>query len=268
MNRVISTLACRYLLLFWKASRFFILYCMKTYVWKTRVTSITSNVRGKLAVKIENVNWLQTVDPVVVLISIESKFHSEISGDLKMDALMSTIKSHVRGPITILLTERAHLSWASRFGFGGDRQMAEQHLCNLAERLRDRYERHFSGCQVVFWDTYICKDASYTHAKAFIEKLYKEDLLFREQLLNDVREPNDDAIQDLLEQCTCQLVLSSKGYRFQFYPGAPYASTEYVSSLLAPNKRVVWINVFLSIEKKQLIPYKRVVEGQESNRRR
>jgi len=33
-----------------------------------------------------------------------------------MDALMSTVKAEVQGRITILLTERAHLSSASRFG--------------------------------------------------------------------------------------------------------------------------------------------------------
>ncbi len=225
---------------------------MKKYAWKNNVTVTTSNALGKLAVKTEKTNWLQTIEPVVVPISIKSKFHTEISGDLKMNALMSTIKDHVRGRITILFTEGAHLVSAAQ-EFNGNKEHARAYLFSLADKLKSRYEGYFSGCQIAYWSSYISDDPSYIQSKTIVEKLYKEDPLFKRILLNDLSDPNDDAIQDLIEMCICQLVLASKGYRFQFYPGSPYTAIEYVSNLLSPEKRTVWVNVFLSIEKKQLL---------------
>ena len=64
-------------------------------------------------------------------------------------------------------------------------------------------------------------------------------------------------IEDLLEQCVCVLVLASKGYRFQFYPGRSYVSTEYVNNTFVPSgMQISNIDVFISIEKKTIIPRK------------
>lgn len=63
----------------------------------------------------------------------------------------------------------------------------------------------------------------------------------------------EKAIEDLLEQCASLLVLSNKGYRFQFYPGKPYASIEYVNRVFIPkDNQIFWIDVFLTIEKKTI----------------
>ncbi len=226
---------------------------MKKYSWRNRVTASSSNVQAKLAVKTEHTNWLETKEPVVVPISINSKFHNPITGDLKMEALLSSIKSSVKGPITILFTEKAHLLTEANTTFTGNKELAREDLFSKAAALKNRYERHFEGCKVVFWEEYISQDTSYEPSYAFVEKLYKEDILFKEQIFKDLAAPDESGIYDLLEQCTCQLVLASKGYRFQFYPGSPYASTEYVSGLLSPLKRTVWITVFLSIERKKLM---------------
>ncbi len=44
-------------------------------------------------------------------------------------------------------------------------------------------------------------------------------------------------IEDILEQCICILVLSNKGYRFQFYPGTSYTAVEHINSTLLSEKR-------------------------------
>ncbi|MBA3284150.1 MAG: hypothetical protein H0U27_03690, partial [Nitrosopumilus sp.] len=86
---------------------------MNIYKWRKNFTSVYINrdevVRGKLAFKTKETNWLNTETPVVVLISIHSSFNDGICGELKMNAFLSTIKNHVKGKITILLSDIAHL---------------------------------------------------------------------------------------------------------------------------------------------------------------
>lgn len=62
-----------------------------------------------------------------------------------------------------------------------------------------------------------------------------------------------NVIEDILEQCACLFVLAHKGYQFQFYPGSPYSSVEYVNCY-SLDQRISWINVFLTIEKKTISP--------------
>ena len=220
---------------------------MKKYAWRNTVTATVSkqqsHIRGKLAFKTQNTSWLNTQDPVVVLVSIQSQFHNDVSGDLKMNALMSTIKSHTRGKVTVLLAERAHLHAAS-LDHQGDEQKAYRQILSDAQTLKERYTNYFLGCNVVLWHSYIYEDKTFAQAYTQIEALYIDDPLFKAHLLSDAKDQTDATIQDLLEQCACILVLASKGYRFQFYPGSPCACTEYLKT------QVSWIDVFLSIEKK------------------
>ena len=277
MHRVFSTLLSQYKVLF--LNRWFYLIIshftkwvvMKKYAWRNSVTATISNrealFRGKLAFKTQDTSWIQTNDPVIVLISVASQFHEGIGGDLKMNALMTTIKNNVKGSITVLLAECAHLQTAS-LAHNGDKSLALQEATKTAKILAERYKQCFESCNVEYWHSYIRKDKAFADALAYAKSLYKDDLYFIQHVKNSaeasytldrMHEYPDKAVyiemtvNDLLEQCACVLVLASKGYRFQFYPGSPCSCTEYINSLLDKNTQISWIDVFLSIEKKTTV---------------
>lgn len=229
---------------------------MNTYAWQTRCFQIKDTIKAKLAVKTKEVDWLGTEAPSVVLVSIHSLFHQSPDGDLKMKALMQTLKNRIKGKITILLSDAAHLHTYC-LQFSQDIQSALHACAKEADRLIDRYGDSFTGCHVASWHSYICQDAAFFTALQAVKALYAEDRLFKEHVLNDIRPDFAHtwcAIEDLLTQCASHLVLAEKGYRFLFYPGKANLACEYVNrTLLAKEKRLLWINVFLSIEKKTCI---------------
>ena len=189
-------------------------------------------MEAKVAFKTKETDWEGTEQPVVILMSIHSAFHESIEGDIKVNALLKTIRNSVKGPVTILLADRAHLrSHNNDF----------QKCLRDAKSLEERFSGCFEGCRVEYWHSYIYQDEGFEQALECVKLLYGTDPVFRQKLIED-----DCVMEDILEQCACILLLEKKGYRFQFYPGKPYASTEYLSS------RVSWIHVFLSIEKKRI----------------
>lgn len=242
---------------------------MSEYIWRKNFTAEFANqdkkVRGKLAIKTRETHWIDTEKPVIVLVSIHSAIHGQIDGDLKMNALVSTIKSHVRGKITVLLSDSAHLQVAS-LDFHNNVKEAFQESLKSAHAINYRYKNYFEGCNVAYWHSYISQDEYFTSSLNFLRHMQANDFIFQSRLKQDAEAsytpermqkfPNktlfmEKTIEDILEQCVCILVLAEKGYRFQFYPGCPCASTEYINRVFLPqNKQVTWIDVFLSIEKK------------------
>lgn len=229
---------------------------MNTYNWKTRCSQTTDTIKAKLAIKTKEIHWLGSEDSSIVLVSIHSLFHQSPDGDLKMRALMRTLKSRLKGKITILLSDAAHLHTYS-LQFSQNLDKALQACTQEAEKLRQRYNDSFSDCHVASWHRYLCQDEAFPAALGVVRALYDEDRVFKEHLLADSRPDFANtpfAVEDLLIQCASHLVLAEKGYRFQFYPGKPNRSCEYVNGkLLDKEKRLTWINVFLSIEKKTAI---------------
>lgn len=242
---------------------------MNKYHWRKNFTAVYSHqekkIRGKLAVKTRELHWLETCSPVVILVSIHSLFHEEIGGDLKMNALLSIIKSHVKGNVTVLFSDRAHLQTIS-LNYQENLDLALEECLKDAKRLSCRYQPYFEDCKVVYWHSYITQDKHFSFSLNFIKDAYQADLSFKNLIdldaestyTNERREKYSNkklfiakAREDLLEQCASLLVLSYKGYRFQFYPGKPYSSVEYVNNYFIPeNRRVSWIDVFLTMEKK------------------
>lgn len=224
-------------------------------------------IRAKLAFKTKEINWLYTQESVIILVSVHSLFHQGISGDLKMSALISVIKNHVNGKVTILLTDMAHLHTES-LKYQNCIEKASEECIKEAHLLATRYSCYFEACDLVFWHSYISQDATFISSMKLIRKLYESDDLFQEHLYRDAESSYTDrrekefsnkelfiekSIEDLLTQCACVLVIANKGYRFQFYTGNSFASVEYVNQLLIiEEKRLSWINVFLAVEKKRL----------------
>ncbi|MBA3237873.1 MAG: hypothetical protein H0T62_05920 [Parachlamydiaceae bacterium] len=245
---------------------------MKKYFFRENFTAFFKNqdqiIRGKLAFKTHDTLWVNTEHPVIVLVSIHSAIHKNIDGDLKMNAFISSIKKLVKGKITVLLSDRAHLQTYSLKYHDGIEKAFERCLIS-AHTLKERYQPYFETCEVVYWHSYIYQDKTFLPSLKFIQRLFKHDSSFREHLLQDAENSFtierihmfaskeqfiEKAAEDLLEQCACVLVLSEKGYRFQFYPGRPNASTIYLNDTVIPHeKKVSWVNVFLSIENKTLV---------------
>lgn len=246
---------------------------MIKYHWRNNCTALYADeekaIRAKVAFKTQETHWIGTQDPVIVPISIHSAFHKKVEGDLKMHSFMSTLKEHIKGKITVLLCDGAHLH-AGSLKYGNNLKKSLEETRKDALRLQSRYQTSFDPCNVAFWHSYIYEDKEFTPSSHKIKELYTTDSDFRKHLQEDAEKSYtpersqifsnetqfiDLTIQDILEQCICVLTLAKKGYRFQFYPGLSYASIEYVNQILIPQeKRIQWIPVFLSIEKKTTIP--------------
>ncbi len=241
---------------------------MKKYLWRKSFTAFYTNqtikIKGKLAFKTQATHWLNTESPVLVLISIHSAFHEGIWGQLKMNALLSVIKESVRGKITVLLADKAHVN-VMNIKQPNSLDLSIQHAYNL----NDQFRSYFDGCNVAYWHHYICQDKNYPSNYEKVLKLSQNDSVFQKLLKADAKETfttkraaeiSDPslfilrAIEDLLEQCACLLVLSDKGYRFMLYPGNPFTSTEYVNkTLLAKEQQIAFVPIFLTIEKKVIL---------------
>jgi hypothetical protein len=246
---------------------------VNTYNWRKNFTASYLNhekiICGKLAFKTKELDWLDTPEPVIILVSIHSKFHEEVGGNLKMNALLSTIKSHVKGQITVLISEMAHLQTLS-LNYQGNVKLAFEECLEEAQNIDCRYQSYFENCKVVYWHSYINKDSHFPFSLDIIRNAYEKNQMFRELVNQDAKGtytterkkkyPNEvifieKAVEDILEQCASLLVLVNKGYAFQFYPGRPYPSAEYTSRVLVPGeRRISCINVFLAIEKKTITP--------------
>lgn len=244
---------------------------MNKYNLRKNFTAVYSNnnvrIRGKLAFKTKELDWLETHNPVIVLVSVYSAFHEEIGGDLKMNALLSTIRRHVKGKVTVLLSDRAHFHTNSLEYQENVKQTYEESL-KKAYSLKSRYQPYFDDCTVVYWHSYIYQEEQFAECLTFLKNIYEADSAFRELVNLDangsyMNRQNEmlnkeryliKAKEDILEQCAAIFILAKKGYRFQFYPGSSNLSVEYINKVYIPEQqRISWINVFLTIEKKTVI---------------
>lgn len=243
---------------------------MNIYKWrKSFSATVADNVmRAEIAFKTRESYWINTPEPVVILMSIYSRFHEGLEEELKMQALYKIIKENVTGRVTLLLAEKAHIN-VMGLKYSNERAVFN-HCLEDTEKVLDRFKKKFTDCKIAFWHSYIEKAVDYTFFHNQIRKLYKIDPIFKEYLKEDAEEvytkervlesSNQDlfmekTIEDILEQCVSVLVLVYKGYRFQFYPGTCYKSLEYVSSaLLSKEARLSLIPVFLTIEQKNREP--------------
>lgn len=216
-------------------------------------------VSGHIAFKTKEIDWLHTSFPVVILISIDSKFNEGIDGYFKMGAFLSTIRDHVQGKIIALIADAAHLHTKNL-------SQSEDSTHQKAEELIRHNRSYFEGIEIRFWNSEIMKNESYTALKESFQALIHTDGEFKSFLLADAEMaytekrqkefPNKELFlekmkDDLIEQCISLQILAKLGFRYLFYPGPPCISTEYVKRNCFQLKNdLQWIDVFVSIEKK------------------
>lgn len=215
---------------------------------------------GHLAFKTKDDLWLDTPFPTLVLISVQSAFHEGREGFLKMEAFLSIIRESVQGIVTVLIADTAHLQ-ACRLLEG---EGALSRCLMAADQLVLCYKDYFSGCDLLYWHT-LQKEGDYLLLKGQISALARSDDQFNALLLEDAqstwtktRETQygdrlqfiENTVADLIDQCTCLQLLARRGYRYLFYPGAPYKAGLYLDALLPFHLN--WVDVFLTIEKKSI----------------
>ncbi len=222
------------------------------WVKRTKINPDLYN-NNKIVIKTRSADWIGTHEPVIILFSIHSLFHEGLIGSLQVSTLVSNIKANVNGNVTILFTEKAHIN-ALSLNYGGDRDKAYTQCIKDAQLLKSRFATDFQGCAVVSWEEFISQDPDYQSYHDMVMDIYKTDTHFQELLYQDALKsytperaqavPNKDifitkTIKDLLELIIYLFVASKKGYRFEFYPGKPNASSEYINHKFLPAEKQI-----------------------------
>ena len=204
-------------------------------------------------------NWQNTDLPIILPFSIYSAIYEGIAGDFTVGAFLQVVKSNVKGKITILLCDGAHLQTLCFECIN-----AEEMCYHDANDLIERFNRDFQNCEVVHWRDFVTNDDSYQIFKDKIYQLYRTDKVFQSKVESDAEKNTnrkfgsecadrlyiDGAKMDLLEHCVYLLVASKKGYRFEFYPGKRNDCVNYINChLLDDPEKLTRINVTLSSPK-------------------
>lgn len=214
-------------------------------------------ILGHLAFKTRDDLWLNTNRPSILLVSVNSAFHSGFEGDMKMEAFIAVIRSSVKALLTILIADLAHLKTRQLL----EENKAETNCRKDADELIWRYSSLFAGSPLIYWRDLI-KDDQFSLLRSEIVDLSKKDQQFLQLLKQDAETDwthkrqalftskesfIEQSIEELIDQCACLQLLANLGYRYIFYPGAPHRATQYLQT------SIDWIDVFLSIEKKTRI---------------
>lgn len=178
-------------------------------------------------------SWIDTDTPVIIPISLESKF---ASCRIKLSALLKLVKENVKGRITLLICEGAHRHTLTlKHG-----KNTKDVINNMTSDFMKRSE--ISVFEITTWNEFVLQDPMYHDLKLQIEELYSNDLEFRKKLLNDAKNTYTEersisypdkssymaaAQQDLMEHCIFLLTAVKNGYKYEFYPGATRESAKH-----------------------------------------
>ena len=227
------------------------------------------NVVRRVTVKTRPGNWEETEQSVIIPLSIYSAIYDGIEGDFKIAALLQTVKTKVKGKITVLLCEGAHLKTLS-LKYNNDEEKALQVCYRASDNLFKRYRSDFQGCEVVHWEDFVNHDSFYKSFKDEVYQLYKTNEVFRVKVRFDAQKVSNNeyldrslfierAELDLLEQCVYLMIASKKSYKFEFYTGKRNDCVDFINrEFLADSVKLTRVNVtlgtpkcFENIEKKQ-----------------
>lgn len=219
-----------------------------SYAWRKKI-SVTRNPalgsyknKNKIIIKTPTADWLGTKEPVVIIFSIHSAFHEGPLGQLKAQHLISNIKQHVSGKVTLLFHEAAHVKAISMQR--NINEIETKKLCLAdARALAELLQPYCQGCDIQFWHTLISNDPEYSIIKQKIQNIYATDAQFQRLLREDAQgcyTPEraklgldkelfiSKTMEDIQEQIVYLCIASKKGYKFEFYPGKPHTSAEYL----------------------------------------
>jgi hypothetical protein len=240
-----------------------------TYAWikcillTSEQKTLSLKNRTKLTVKTVSADWVDTHEPVILIFSIHTKFHEGPIGELQSKSLIESIKEHIKGKIVVLFPEHAHTK-ANSLKYNNNEQRAFDACSKDARALAERLKPYLTGCDVHFWNTLISNDSGYAAAQEKVKHLYTIDKKFQQLLRADAEghyspawasEVPDKELfikkttEDIMEQIAYLFIVTNKGYKFEFYPGKPNPSSEYINqTCIKPENQLKRVPVFLHFE--------------------
>jgi hypothetical protein len=240
-----------------------------TYAWRKRIpleqkfTGHMLTNKTRLILRTVRADWVNTHEPVILIFSIHSKFHEGASGEFKAKNLIAGIKENTKGTVVVLFPENAHTK-ADSLKYGGNEQIALDTSSKDARALAERLKPSLTGCAVHFWDTLISNDPEYAAAQKKVKELYAIDKQFQQLLREDAQGyytaeraldlPDKElfitkTMEDIMEQIAYLFIVCNKGYKFEFYPGQPNSSSEYINhTYIKQENRIKRVPVFLHFE--------------------
>ena len=153
----------------------------------------TPSTRHRIAIKLEKNmvvrtipnTWVNTTENIIIPISIHSAIHDDIDGYFKFCSMINVIKSKSAGKIIVLLSEGAHVNVINLQHQNNISQTL--HLCRQdAEKLYQRYQSIFTGCEVTYWQDFIMRHANYKNYKNAIYSQIISNEAFKVSILNDL----------------------------------------------------------------------------------
>lgn len=204
--------------------------------------------------------WVGTDQSVILPFSIHSALYNGDEGKIKVAALLRYVKTHVKGRITVLFCEKAHVEVLS-LKYGNNAQTALNQTSGDAQQLKERFKAELEGLHIMSWIDFVDGDEKYQHYKDLVLQLYQSNEDFRTKIREDAestyhsdrqKECADKEIYlnkcftDVLEHCVYVLIATSRGYKYEFYPGKGPESVEFVNQHFSQNEtKLIRVNVGL-----------------------
>lgn len=206
-------------------------------------------------------NWKDKNLPLVIPISVNSKFHQGTRGDEQLREFINYIYSKVEdsNKITIIICDYAHLYHDS---LNQDIDKVRVESFEAARDLVTKFTDLFENKNIRYWSQYIDTHECYLEYKTQIEKLFKTDREFANIIKINaisicknysgvVMDPLKieemllrATILDLLERCVFLMMLSKDGFRYHLYPGKAELADKYI---LKKEGYLKWVKVYVNL---------------------
>jgi len=222
-------------------------------------SALEPTAEKKMIVSTNHSGWRNN-NLIVIALSIHSIIYEGLDGYFKIAAWVNTIKRHTKARIVILLCEGAHLNVINLKHNNFNKTLE---ICrNDADMLYHRFEKVFSGCDVVYWNDYITSDNSYLSYKNELNSILEKNIFYQDILTTDVemsyvskmiKEYPDKTLYiknaklDLIEMILGMKVIYEKSCRSLLYPGAIPSAMETIGCYYY--KELAFVNVSIKTHK-------------------
>ena len=136
----------------------------------TRLTDGTK-ISCKVMTQTRPGHWLNTSHPVILPFSIHTALYNGDEGKIKVSAFLQLVKSNVKGKVSVLFCEKAHVQVLS-LKYKNDLAKATEACVQDANKLIDRFKEELEGCEVLHWTDFIDNDKDYAFFKNKVLDMY------------------------------------------------------------------------------------------------
>jgi hypothetical protein len=227
--------------------------------WIYELNKNNCRVKKLVEVFVKPKQWENSTSHIILPFSIHSNIYNGIAGNLKIKALLQTVKSYAKNKILVLLSEGAHLHALSiKHGTYGNAFIKSK---NDANSLLARFKDDFAGCEVSFWEDFIWKNPAYKQFKEKLQQEYNINDHLRSVIHSDVERLNEyfdpeffvhktlfqeKSSLDLLEMLAGFMVMHAENYKVAIYPGSMPNAFTYLQKYT--NFDTIFINASIKIK--------------------